>query len=471
MLEIVAILHADPDVAAAYLEPSVRPAGRVAAASPAANPGLLTTADYSSLQGYLGAAPEGINALAVAAQPGGRGSGVRVLDIEGAWLWTHEDLTAPFHTAGGSVQSLEWRNHGTATLGVIRGADNGLGVRGVAPSCLVGGVSIQSLSTAAAVSNATDAVAYGDIILIELQGAGPNANGVGDFGYVPMEYWQDTFDAISIATALGRVVVEVAGNGLQDLDDPVYVGLFDPGVRHSGAIMVAAGEPATLEPEWFTNHGARIDLQAWGDQVATCGYGDLQGTGFAENAWYTQAFNGTSSASAIMAGAAAVLQGMTRAQFGYSLDPYHLRNILVATGTPQSPDPDHIGPRPDLVAAWDRVSTSVGNVNGRVIDSQTLLPISDVKIDVQSGVILPDFRLPRPVQLHVRAGADDVPVRRLLPRAGERLGGPVAGRGPDPRRGAAESAPGDDLGPGPGAGRRPARQCPCRTCCDAGPPR
>ncbi len=385
LLRVVAALRACPDVATAYLEPEVRPAGRLAAASAPAGPDLLTTADYSSLQGYLGNPPAGINALAVAAQPGGRGSGVRVLDIEGAWLWTHEDLTAPVHTAGGSIQDQAWRNHGTATLGVIRGADNGQGVRGVAPSCLVGGVSIHSLSTSAAVSNATGATAYGDVILIEVEGAGPNANGTGDYGYIPMEYWQDTFDAISIATALGRTVVEVAGNGLQDLDDPTYAGLFDPAVRNSGAILVGAGEPATLEPEWFTNHGARVDLQAWGEQVASCGYGDLQGSGFAENAWYTQAFNGTSSASAIVAGAAAVLQGMTRAQFGYSLDPRHLRDILVATGTPQAADPDHVGPRPDLVAAWNRVSTSVGNVNGRVVDSQTMLPIAGIDIAVQGG--------------------------------------------------------------------------------------
>lgn len=385
LLRIAAALRADPDVAAAYLEPTARPAGSLSLPAAPPGPDQLTTSDFSSLQGYLGEPPLGINALAVAAQPGGRGAGVRVLDIEGAWLWTHEDLTAPIHTAGGSIQDQAWRNHGTATLGVIRGSDNGQGVRGVAPSCLVGGVSVHSLSTSAAVSNATGATAYGDIILIELHAAGPNANGVGDYGYIPMEYWQDTFDAISIATALGRTVVEVAGNGLQDLDDPLYAGLFDPEVRHSGAIMVGAGEPATLEPEWFTNHGARVDLQAWGEQVASCGYGDLQGSGFTENAWYTQSFNGTSSAAAIVAGAAALLQGMTRAQYGYSLDPRHLRNILVATGTPQAPDPDQVGPRPDLVAAWDRVSTSVGNINGRILDSQTMLPVAGVGIAVQSG--------------------------------------------------------------------------------------
>ncbi|MBK6898604.1 MAG: S8 family serine peptidase [bacterium] len=385
LLRIVAALRADPAVATAYLEPKVRPAGRVTPAAATAGTALTTTTDFSGLQGYLGAPPTGINALAVAAQPGGRGAGVRVIDVEGAWQWTHEDLTPPVHVAGGSIQDQEWRNHGTATLGVIRGADNGLGVRGVAPSCLIGGVSIHNLSTSAAVSNATGATAYGDIILIELQGAGPNANGAGDYGYIPMEYWQDTFDAVSIATALGRTVVAVAGNGLQDLDDPVYAGLFDPGWRDSGAILVGAGEPATLEPEWFTNHGARVDLQAWGEQVASCGYGDLQGSGFPENAWYTQSFNGTSSASAVLAGAAAVLQGLTRAQFGYSLDPRHLRGILVTTGTPQAPDPAHVGPRPDLAAAWERVTTGVGNVNGRVIDSQTQLPVAGVGIAVQDG--------------------------------------------------------------------------------------
>ncbi|MDO9172653.1 MAG: hypothetical protein Q7W29_12575, partial [bacterium] len=117
LLRVVAALRAEPDVAHAYLEPAVRPGGSLTLVATPAAPDLLTTADFSTLQGYLGAPPVGINALAVASLPGGRGTGVRVLDIEGAWLWTHEDLTAPVHTAGGVVADQEWRNHGTAVLG------------------------------------------------------------------------------------------------------------------------------------------------------------------------------------------------------------------------------------------------------------------------------------------------------------------------------------------------------------------
>ena len=64
----------------------------------------------------------------------------------------------------------------------------------------------------------------GDILLIELHAPGPNATGSGQFGYVPMEFWPDNFDAIRAITDLGYLVVEAAGNGQQDLDDAIYGG-------------------------------------------------------------------------------------------------------------------------------------------------------------------------------------------------------------------------------------------------------
>ena len=127
--------------------------------------------------------------------------------------------------------------------------------------------------------------------------------------------------AILLASASGLIVCEAAGNGQQDLDDPLYQGLFDRSVRDSGAIMCGASSGASLEPAWFTNHGARVDLHGWGGGVVTCGYGNLQGLpGFPETQWYTDSFNGTSSASPIVTGAVVSLQGMVKATFGTSLD-------------------------------------------------------------------------------------------------------------------------------------------------------
>lgn len=370
-------LRALPEVETAFPEPRAVPAalgwdaftGRFtppdgSMAAPGAD---KATPDFTALQGYKDNV-QGVHALAVAGLPGADGAGVRVIDIEGAWLWEHEDLPAPFFTAGGQINDLGWRNHGTAVLGVIRGTDNGLGVTGIAPACEVGAAGINALSVPDALNTAAAQLSPGDVILIELHAPGPNADGNGQFGYVAMEYWQDNFDAIAAADALGVIVVEAAGNGQQDYDDPVYGTLFDPDVRHSGAVLVGAGTPAG-DPEWYTNHGRRVDLNGWGSQVCTLAYGNLQGDPEPETAWYTGTFSGTSSASPVVVGSVVSLQGLVRQEFGTSLDSALMRQFLTETGTPQGADPRLIGPRPNIAAAWTSAQAGLGVLEGTVTSS------------------------------------------------------------------------------------------------------
>ncbi len=395
LLAVVADLLTDPAVETAYLEPRYVPSslGFDAFTGTYTPPDLdepthytapdaTTSTDFSSQQGYLDPPPTGINALTTEALPGGRGQGVKVIDVELSWLWDHEDLPAPVFGSGEIIDDLDWRNHGTAVAGVIRGRDDDSGVRGIAPECEIGYSSIHTRSLAEAIVDAVDNIDAGDVILLELQSPGPYANGgSGDYGYLAVEYWQDNFDAILLATASGRVVVAAAGNGQQDLDDPVYAGLFDRDYRDSGAILVGAARP-DLTPEFFTNYGQRLDVHAWGREVVTCGYGELQGLdeGLPEELWYTDLFSGTSSAAAIVAGVVADLQGLARAQMGFSLDPLVVREVLAATGTPYQSSHKHIGPRPDVAAAWALANMSVGNLSGRVSDSVTQLGIPDVRI-------------------------------------------------------------------------------------------
>ena len=190
-----------------------------------------------------------------------------------------------------------------------------------------------------------------------------------------MEWWPDDFAAILNATSRGIIVVEAAGNGAENLDDNLYQ---TPGVgfpagwtnpfrrtnRDSGAIIVGAGAPppgthgnnhgpdrSRLD---FSNWGALIDTQAWGREVTTCGYGDLQG-GANEDIWYTDQFSGTSSASPIVTGVIACIQGMARARGVPVLTPAQVRNCLRTTGSPQQDAPgrpatQRIGNRPDIRA-------------------------------------------------------------------------------------------------------------------------
>src|SRR4030095_10915820 len=104
----------------------------------------------------------------------------------------------------------------------------------------------------------------------------------------------------------------------------------------------------------FSNWGALIDAQGWGREVTTCGYGDLQG-GSNEDLWYTDTFSGTSSASPIVTGVIACLQGMAKARGKPVLTPAQVRNCLRSTGSPQQDAPgrpatQRIGNRPDLRA-------------------------------------------------------------------------------------------------------------------------
>lgn len=353
------------------------------AIAPRRGPGLPTP-DYSSQQGYLGAPPAGIHATAVWGFPGGRGATVRIIDIEGAWLWTHEDLPAPFFQGGTQIDDLSWRNHGTAVIGEMAGRNNGFGVTGIATDLQVGGISIGGMSVASAINQASAAISPGDLFLIELHAPGPNSNGQGQYGYLPMEYWQDNFDAIQTAAANGRICIEAGGNGEQNLDDPVYQGRFDRTIRYSGAIMVGAGTPTGLVAEWFTNYGSRMDLNGWGSSVVTTGYGNLQGG--AETEWYTSSFAGTSSASPIVSGAVASLQGMCKAEWGTTLNGPLAMQILFDSGTPWS-GTKRIGRRPDLLAAREELSQGVGVVHGLVRDSETATPVAGALVRLPDDAI------------------------------------------------------------------------------------
>ena len=164
------------------------------------------------------------------------------------------------------------------------------------------------------------------------------------------------FDAIQTAVAKGFVVIEAAGNGGVNLDQAACSGVFDRSVQDSGAIIVGAGQRPSngldRQREGFSSFGSRVDLQGWGSGVVTTGYGDLYLASDrpADPAfWYTEVFSGTSSASAIVAGAVANLQGIALAQSGVPIDPLQLRTLLVQTGSPQSGNTDEpIGPRPNL---------------------------------------------------------------------------------------------------------------------------
>ena len=373
-------------VETAYVKPPAEPP-QLNDMTPVEDEPPAHTPDFTPRQGYLDPAPGGIDARFAWTQPGGEGAGVRIIDIEGAWRFTHEDLLVNQGGVVGGTQStqLNWRNHGTAVIGEFGGDRNPRGVTGICPQANTRAISIfgPGMGSAAAIRQAANALGAGDIILIELHRPGPRHNfqsRADQLGYIAIEWWPDDFDAIRFATGRGVIVVEAAGNGAENLDDALYntpaagfpagwTNSFNRANRDSGAIVVGAGAPPpgthgrNHGPDrsrlGFSNFGSIVDAQGWGREVTTAGYGDLQG-GANEDEWYTDQFSGTSSASPIVVGALGCLQGVARAR-GTPVTPAQARAHLRATGSPQQASPtapvtQRIGNRPNLRALIRRIT-------------------------------------------------------------------------------------------------------------------
>jgi serine protease len=236
---------------------------------------------------------------------------------------------------------------------------------GIAPGAGVKLIPVDHVETgydpAEAVTRAWGATEPGDAILIELQAVAcaPAASGNGS-QLGPAEWEQDVFDAISIATAAERIVVEAAGNGAVNLDHPSCNGLFDRNVRDSGAIIVGAGTSGNHARAGVSSFGARVNVQGWGGSVATTTTDlnfSLDLTQNDPTRRYTSGFSGTSSASAIVTGAVVAIQGRYKAcrGGGETLSAAEMRDLLIETGTPQFPGDQsgNVGPLPDIRAALE----------------------------------------------------------------------------------------------------------------------
>jgi hypothetical protein len=377
-------------VESAYVKPDpalpMLPADEIATRPPVS---VTERVDFVSRQVYLEPGPRGINAGVAWAQ-GALGGGVRIMDLEREWNFRHVDLRESKPTAlqGGVAPDLLLRNHGTNVAGILVGDHNGPGVSGICPAATLTGIPIgaSEWDTSNAIVQAANQLGPGDILLVELQRRPGEEEVAGSRGYVALEWWPDDLEAIRYATGQGIIVVEAAGNGsvrLDTYDDPSREQFPDPvgwnpfqrrDGQDSGAILVGAGAPPPV-PHGdgeviysgrdrsrlaFSNWGESVDAQGWGLEVTTTGGlgnrpGDLFGNGN-EDYWYTDQFNGTSSAAPMIVGALACVQSLLAARGRRRLVPYEARQALRETGWAQQPAAgaaqvtERIGPRPDVGA-------------------------------------------------------------------------------------------------------------------------
>ncbi|MGH8022571.1 MAG: S8 family serine peptidase, partial [Limisphaerales bacterium] len=335
--------------------------------------------NFEPLQQYMVASPVGGGAFEVWTNYGVFGSGIRVADVEYSFNSNHVDLPPIENLTPDAVDPFNDNDHGTATLGEIAAIENGWGTTGVGygVSVFFAGANYASgYNVGQGITTAASVLRPGDILLIEQQIGGPNVTpGVqatgGQYGLVPVDWYQPYYDDVVMAVGNGIIVIETADNGGQNLDDPIYSTgngghwPFLPQNR-SGAIFVGAGASyngSSTESSrlYYANYGSCVDVQNWGENIVTTGYGDLYGAD-GPDSYYTSTFGGTSGATPIVVGEVALLQSIYNQATGQLLTAPQVRSLLRATGSPQTggeyPIFDNIGPLPNLPLA---IQTALAN--------------------------------------------------------------------------------------------------------------
>ena len=338
-----------PEVETAYLAPQPVP-------PPADIP--PETPDFSFDQLYDQPGPDGFGFDRANDWPGGDGRNVMIADVEYGFDPMHEDLTSVTIDAFGPGFS-DYQFHGNGVLGVLAAPDNGYGITGLVPAAPLMVVSPfsdpETYNVADAIDMAASMLTAGDVLLIQQQGWRNDT-------YTPVEVEPAVFDAIAAAVAAGIVVIEPAGNGACDLDDPIWEDAFNRAERDSGAIMVGGGasplsgfEPRSYHPIGSC-YGDRVDVQGWYDHMVTLSardgapsFTDLFFPEADGRQAYTGQFGGTSGAAPLVAAIAAVMNSVAIETGSEPWDPLELRAVLSSTGHPQTGDGvEAVGPQPDL---------------------------------------------------------------------------------------------------------------------------
>ncbi|CAN5520376.1 hypothetical protein BH23CHL2_BH23CHL2_28420 [soil metagenome] len=303
----------------------------------------------------------GIGAVDVWNELGGKGYGVRYVDIEYGWELNHQDLPIVQDPYDGTysyklrdINDKEHIDHGTGMLGIISAQHNDHGIYGIAPEAepfVLSRLRARNIDNLPGAINLACAklLRPGDVLLVEAQHLDSNNE------FLPVERDPAVFAAIEFGVSLGITIIEPAGNSGVDLDDS---GKFPPKGRRSGAIIVAAGMLDAGEfVKWggagkgSTNFGGIVDCFAWGGDVRSLTSDLVQVSTVRPGA--------TSAASATIAGAAILIQSLYRARF---LDdsviwPEDMRSLLTDSSGMGSKAGENIGIMPNLRRLFDAKST------------------------------------------------------------------------------------------------------------------
>jgi hypothetical protein len=350
--EILNTLRSHEEVELAYIE--------TGPSFPPSSPDVYCPSDIH--QGYLKPAPEGIDAIYAWKHLHGEGSNkIKFIDIEQGWVTDPQRVLVNALPSTG-LNFPTFKDHGKSVLSVILKKPDALG-SGIAPGTNAYFVSQWrpdgNFNTADAILTAISELSFGDIILLEAQVLEyPHTNKLW-----PVEIQPAIFESIKLATSLGITVIEAGGNGQvhmgegNDLDNYINeqgrktLNMNELDFKDSGAILVgAASDKFPHRRIRYSNFGSRINCYAWGERVST--EGSHLGPADIAIESYRNKISGTSSASAIIAGAAILIQGIVESRYHFRLSPGQMRQILSddLMGTPSAygRSVERIGSMPDL---------------------------------------------------------------------------------------------------------------------------
>ncbi len=258
---------------------------------------------------FLGPSPTGVNAHFAHSLAGGDGAGQHLVALDWGWDLHHRAFAHLNPTLLSGINHGPFL-HGTASLGIAVGRDPSEGFVGLAPA--VASAHVVSpwraggeYSTATALHDALDEMAFGDVLLVNAQTDLP------DHARVFIEVLPGVLNALRRAREMGVVVIEAAGNGGTCLD------LLSPiASEDSGAIVVGACHHISRARLPTSCFGKRVDCFAWGDAVCAPG-ASPEVPAHTHYGWMA----GTSAAAPIIAGVALVVQGLSERIHGRQLSP------------------------------------------------------------------------------------------------------------------------------------------------------
>jgi subtilisin family serine protease len=271
------------------------------------------------------------------------------------WNFSVPNSTAPVDASG----------HGTAVAGLaVAAAGNGEGIAGVAPGCRLMPLKIDGLDM---VMNFIEALDY----LVEFAGRHPDLRFVVN-GSISVTDTRAVHDAVIRARAAGITMCFSAGNG---------GGVVDCPARYPESIAVGAMAPDGARKrgggcgggEWSSSHGAELDIVSPGILLATT---DMTGPGGKTSGDYDLEFGGTSGASPIVAGVAALMLSANR-----NLTPDRIVEILKVAALDGGGDPAEDNPGFDEYMGWGRVQA------GRAVS----LAAADWKLELGNTDCDPDI--------------------------------------------------------------------------------